>query len=404
MRTRTDEVSFATFVAAQRPLLQGIAYLMYGNLSLARTIVDVTLARLYDDWPDEDPRDVTLRRVLDARPNQLDVPWDRPIRVALVDAATPGTAPSMGIVADLAALNTNERRVLILQHFARLPLPLIPPLVDRTLDEVRELARSARHLLIAADHDRARDDVLAAQLADAVPYDLREAAFPAHIDISHGKQLVRQRMFHRLAAAMATILVLVGVVIWAPRDPLRASTSPPVPQPIPVQSRVVPPCPASDTKCQIDVLGTWRAEMADVVRSHLDPANTYFDGVGHGSEPIYETPSFWNGRGGALGFDLFSRMGATMIYVQVASDDDLATRCGELTAQNCSSRRFMDGNTYTLTETSDATQGLEVQFTPNWPEVVTVVARDTAKGPTRNISSGDLIKLVQDSRLRLPHR
>jgi hypothetical protein len=64
----------------------------------------------------------------------------------------------------------------------------------------------------------------------------------------------------------------------------------------------------------------------------------------------------------------------------------------------------MDGNSYTLTETSYAVEGLEVQFTPNWPEVVTVVARDTAKGPSRSVSRGDLIKLVQDPRLRLPHR
>ncbi len=32
MPTRTDEVSFATFVATQRPLLQRIAYLMYGDV------------------------------------------------------------------------------------------------------------------------------------------------------------------------------------------------------------------------------------------------------------------------------------------------------------------------------------------------------------------------------------
>jgi hypothetical protein len=404
MPTRTDEVSFAAFVAARRPMLQGIAFLMYGNLGLARTVVDVTMARLYDDWPvEEDPRDIALRRVLDARPSQVDVPWDRPIRVELVDSATPGTAPPMGIVADLAALDLDERRVLILQHFAHVPLPRIPPLVDRTLSEVQQLARSARHQLIAADRDRAHDDVLAAQLAEVIPYDLREG-LSADVDIAHGKQLIRQRMFRRLAVAMAAVLVLVGVVIWAPREPLSASTSPPAPTSIPVQPRPRPPCAMSDNGCQVDVLGTWRAQMADVVTSYLDPEKSYFDGVGHGSEPIYETPSFWDGRGGVLGFDLFSRgPGATLVYVQVASDRSLAIRCGDLTGQRCVSQRFLDGNRFSLTETTYAAQGVEVQFAPNGTEVVTVVARNTTKGRALDISRGDLIKVVQDSRLRLPH-
>ena len=120
MPTRTDEVSFATFVAAQRPLLQGIAYLMYGDVGRAQVIVDVTMARLYDNWPvEEDPRNIALRQVLNARPSQLDVPWVNPSRVELVDTATPGLNPPMGIVADLAALDVDQRRILILQHVAR---------------------------------------------------------------------------------------------------------------------------------------------------------------------------------------------------------------------------------------------------------------------------------------------
>jgi len=403
MPTRTDEINFATFVAASRPMLQGIAFLMYGNLGLARTIVDVTMARLYDDWPvGEDPLDISLHRVLHARPGQVDVPWDRPIRLELVDAATPGNAPPMGVVAELAALDGDERRVLILQHFAHVPLPRIPPLVDRMLTEVQQLARSARRQLVAADRDRARDDVLAAQLAEVIPYDFREG-LPADADIAHGKQLIRQRMFRRLAVAMAAVLVLVGVVIWAPREPLNASTSPP-PTPVSVQPRPRPPCAKSDNRCQVDVLGAWRAQMADVVTSYLDPEESYFDGVGHGSEPIYETPSFWDGGGGALGFDLFSRgPGATLVYVQVASDRKLAIRCGDLTGQRCISQRFLDGNRFSLTETTYASEGLEVQFAPTGTEVVTVVARNTTKGRALNISRGDLIKVVQDSRLRLPH-
>ena len=404
MPTRTDEAGFATFVAAHRPLLQGIAYLMYGNLDRARAVVDATMARLYDTWPaEEDPRDIALRQVLQASPSQLDVPWIRRSRVELVDKATPGTNPPMGIVADLAELDVDERRVLILYYVAQIPLPVIPRLVDRTADEVRELAKRARDRLLAADSDRAHGVVLSAQLADAIPYDLREGT-PADVDISHGRQLIRQRMLRRLAGTMAAVLVLVGVAIWAPRERLNASTSPPAPIPAPAQSQAAPPCGRSDNGCQVYVLGAWRADMAEVVKSYLDPQSSYFDGVGHGSEPFYETPSFWEGQGGALGFNLFSRTGATVIYVQIATDDDLATPCGEMTGQRCVSQRFLDGNRYQLTETTYAAEGLEVQYAPNGTEVVTVVARDATKGRSLATTRGDLIKLVQDSRLMLPHR
>ena len=404
MPTHTDEVGFATFVAAQRSLLQAIAYLMYGDVGRARAIVDVTMARLYDNWPvEENPRDIALRQVLEARPSQLDVPWLHPSRVELVDSATPERNLPMGIVADLAALNVNQRRVVILHHVAQVPLPYMPPLVDRTLDEVRELARSALDQLLAADPDRARSAVLSTQLTEAIPYDLREG-FPVELDITHGRQLIRQRMLRRLAGTLAAVLVLLGVVIWAPRETLSASTSPPAPPPMPVQSQPAPPCGRSDNSCKVHVLGTWRAEMAEVVASYLDPASNYFDGVGHGSEPIYETPSFWDGRGGALGFNLFSRTGATVIYLQVASSDSQAIPCGEMTGQHCISERFLDGNRYHLTDTTYATEGLEVQYAPNGTEVVTVVARDTTRGHGLEVTRGQLIKLVQDSRLQLPHR
>jgi hypothetical protein len=211
-------------------------------------------------------------------------------------------------------------------------------------------------------------------------------------------------MLRRLAATMAVVLVLVGVAIWAPRERLNASTSPPAPIPAPVQSQAGPPCRRSDNNCQVHVLGAWRADMAEVVKSYLDPQSRYFDGVGHGSEPFYETPSFWEGQGGALGFNLFSRTGATVIYVQVATDDDLAIPCGEMTGQSCVSQRFLDGNRYQLTETTYSAEGLEVQYAPNGTEVVTIVARDAPKGRSLATTRGDLIKLVQDSRLLLPHR
>ena len=62
----------------------------------------------------------------------------------------------------------------------------------------------------------------------------------------------------------------------------------------------------------------------------------------------------------------------------------------------------MDGNSFTFTETTYPTEGLEVQFTPNWPQVVTSWRAYATKGRSLDITRGDLMKLLQDSRLQLP--
>ena len=66
----------------------------------------------------------------------------------------------------------------------------------------------------------------------------------------------------------------------------------------------------------------------------------------------------------------------------------------------------MDGNRVTMSDTSPK-HGVEVQYSPYGDEVITVVARNTQPGPARrapelSITSGDLINLVEDQRLRLP--
>ena len=64
----------------------------------------------------------------------------------------------------------------------------------------------------------------------------------------------------------------------------------------------------------------------------------------------------------------------------------------------------MDGNRYLLTNSTVADGGIEVQYCPRGEEVITVIARNTQRGKTLDIGSGDLIKLVQDDRLDLPKR
>ena len=116
-------------------------------------------------------------------------------------------------------------------------------------------------------------------------------------------------------------------------------------------------------------------------------------------------PSFWSGQGGALAFEMFRlEKGATEVYLQVATSRKFAVRCGATTGQQCMFVRFMDGNSYLMTDSTLKGGGIEVQHNPRGDEVITVIARNTQRGQMLEISSGDLIKLVQDKRLHLPKR
>jgi hypothetical protein len=64
----------------------------------------------------------------------------------------------------------------------------------------------------------------------------------------------------------------------------------------------------------------------------------------------------------------------------------------------------MDGNTYLMTDSTLADGGIEVQYSPKGDEVITVIARNTQRGQILEISTAELIQLVQDERLRLPKR
>ena len=83
-------------------------------------------------------------------------------------------------------------------------------------------------------------------------------------------------------------------------------------------------------------------------------------------------PSFWSGNGGALGFEMFRRdKAATEVYLQVATSRKFAIRCGAPTGQQCSYFRFMDGNSYLMTDSTLQRRGIEVQYSPSGHEVVT---------------------------------
>jgi hypothetical protein len=145
--------------------------------------------------------------------------------------------------------------------------------------------------------------------------------------------------------------------------------------------------------------------MAEVASSYLDPRGEYFSGFGYYYDTRYDMPSFWSGQGGALAFEMFRlEKGATEVYLQVATSRKFAVRCGATTGQECIFIRFMDGNSYLMTDSTLKGRGIEVQHNPRGDVVVTVIARNTQRGQMLEISRGDLIKLVQDKRLRLPKR
>jgi hypothetical protein len=213
--------------------------------------------------------------------------------------------------------------------------------------------------------------------------------------------MLRRQRLHRAAVVGAVLLlVAIGAAIWIPRSHPSGGVTAPV---APTTSRLrPPPCRTLDQDCRTRTVAAWRDEMADVVRSYLDPEHTYFTSVGSVPDNRYESPGFWTGEGGVLGLDLVPRDGgATYVYLQIATDGRFAIACGDLTAQQCGSVEFLDGNRFTLTDsTTTRSGGIEVQY---WlDEVITVAAFDVGDGRPLEIGSGDLVKLVQDQRLHLP--
>ncbi len=390
---------FAAVVERERPLLQGIAYLLTGDAVRADRLVQAVWARMYERWPEvRRPQVEAIRALIRAEPLALHLPWERQPRVELVERLA-GAAALDPIVADLRMLTPDLRTVIILERYAELPSVQIAEVVGRTIDQVLVLSRQARAVLAAGHPERATDQGLAQELRDAIPFDRRVAHGSAD-DLAHGRRLVRRRRLRRGAAAVAAALLLVaGIAVLLPhRDPAPAAA--------PLRVVVMPSpnasCSITELTCRGKILFTWRSEMAEVVRSNLDPDGQYFSGFGYRYDDRYETPGFWSGQEGALAFEVFRLdQGATEVYVQIATSRRTAVRCGETTRTACTSTLFMDGYRMTISGTT-VSEGIEVQYRPTEDEVITVIARNTTRGKTLDLISGDLVKLVQDPRLRLP--
>jgi DNA-directed RNA polymerase specialized sigma24 family protein len=392
---------YAAVVERERPLIQATAYLLTGDPVQAERVVQLVLAQLYRRWSGlSQPRLEAIRSIVDAARAPVQLPWEQHKGFELIDGLPPVPAVEP-IVTDLRRLSNDQRVAIVLDCYVGLTSAQIAQVLERPVGDVLSIAGRARNML-AADHpERMSDEALLQELKDAIPYDMREAHGSAD-DLAHGRRLARRRWIQRGSATLvAVVAIVVAVVMLVPTPSSVPQAAPPLPTP--TQSRYS--CDPSSGTCQAQILLKWRSRMAEVASSHLDPTGAYFSGYGYSYDGRYDTPTFWTGRGGALAFEIFRLdKGATEVWIQVATSREFAARCGATTRQKCMFVRFMDGNSFLMTDSTLAGGGIEVQYSPHGKEVITVIARNTQRGKTLKISTGDLIKLVQDDRLRLPQR
>jgi DNA-directed RNA polymerase specialized sigma24 family protein len=392
-------VQYAAVVEQERPLMQATAYLLTGDPAEAERVVQLVLAERYERWRGTPDRLKAIQAVVHAARAPVHLPWENRDRFELIDG--PRYVPSAEpIVVDLQMLSYEERVAIVLDLYAELPSMHIAEILQLPVGEVLSCAKHARASLAARRPERASDGVLDVELEDAIPYHLREPNGSAD-DLAHGRRLIRRRWIQRGSAALVGVILVVAAVLLVPTRPPAPQVAPPLP--IPTSSRQS--CDPTTRSCRARILFKWRSEMAEVAASYVDPRGDYFSGFGIHGDSRSETPRFWSGEDGALAFEMFRlEKGATAIYLQIATSRKSAIRCGATTHQKCLGFRSMDGNSYLLTDSTLADGGIEVQYSPKGDEVITIIARNTQRGRVLEISSGDLIKLVQDDRLRLPDR
>jgi hypothetical protein len=400
--TGPDDRAYQAMVAQERPVLEATAFLIVGDQDRAQRLVAFVLAQLYTRWASvQRPRTEALAAVLRAEGAEVQLPWESGNRFQLVDNLP--VAQEAGIVADLRLLTHDQRLIIVLERVAELPSVQIAELVGRPVDEVLVLAQQAQAALAAGHPQRRSDPELAHELRAAVPVD-QGPERPS--DLAHGHTLVRRRSIRRaLTAIGALVLVVLAISYLLPqRSPAPVAAHAPSAEPTPGVSVSVPVrCDTSTAPCRGHILYQWRSDMAEVARSALDPAGEYFTGFGYTGGQTYEVPGFWSGAGGALAFEMFRvEGGGTRLYVQLATSQDYALRCGASTGHRCFSMEFMDGNRFTVTETTTADKGVEIQYRPYDDQVITIVARDVGPGRKLALNTGDLLRLAGDPRLRLP--
>jgi hypothetical protein len=381
-----------------------------GESRQADRAVDEALARTYGLAPDADRTSAAFRVLLhptwrsgrNARSRQ---------RVELLDAAP---IPTGDLGEDMASLGPTSQAVVILLLLGELAEDDVGRVLGARPARIAELFADAVERLARRDPARRNPVELTRQLGRLAGASDPVASARAGVgDLGRGRRLELQGRRRRgavVTAAAAIVALVAGFAIRAGAPAEIASVQPPTPTPTVTPSYVSDPwqsnrCDTADQACRSQVLMRWRSRISGVVVDQLDADHRYFSSMSWQVRPTDESESFWHGDGGALALGL-SRFtdGGTEVYLQIATDMEYADRCGRRTKQRCSVIETMDGNLYRVAGSSTGDGGVEVQYVPDGDRVITVVARNTSAGKKLDIGSGDLIKLVRDSRLTLPRR
>lgn len=403
----SQERAFAEFVASQSETLYRCAYLCHGESEAASAAVEASLASVYADWKGAEPARVqALRQVSAPEAAYPDLPWRSEGRIDLVDVAPSRPTPKPMLVRELDDLPAQTRRVLVLSLIAGLSATQIARVIGVVDAEAQDRLDQARGYLDSRRAVYGSRGTLAEALDRAVPPGKTHGA-NAGSARAHGRFLVkarRRRALVLVAAGVAAIALGVqGIGAFQSRVDISSERPAPQASIVPASVPTFPPppsvaeapCDTEQTACQDLIAQTWRYEIFDTTVEYLDPDGEYFSIV-DGDEDSWE----WDGDG-SLTVDVLSLDGGTRVSVQIAASRKFAAQCGSQTDQDCRRQRFMSGNWFNLTQSSNSAEGVEVQFRP-FDEVITIVASDTGKGKTLPVDRGQLMAMIQDPRLRLP--
>ncbi len=412
---RNRDVEFLTFLRHYRAKLVGAAFLIHGDARQAERLVEHAVAIGYGHG--ERFLTIAAEQLARTEPRGLRLAWEPRARIELIDAdAGTGTGTGTGarigpgpinasvpiVLARLDRLSRESRTALVLCRYLGLSTTGVAELLGLNPAEVDALV--SRALLTLSDLGSPGAGGAVTMMESIVPPtgDVETAAFT---DLRHGRQLIRRRRARAsvVAVAAAVVLLLIGVAVWP--DPVTV-----------VQVNAPPPGAASSTPtaaalctnpkvltCRVGITRDWRYRMAAIVTDKLDPKGSYFSGYSYGYDARYDSDALWQDKGGALGLDVFNAgKGSTDVFVQIATSRQKAVRCGVLTKQKCIRQQMMDFNFFTMTETSDSRQGVEVQYRPAGTYVVTIVVRDPTKGTPLVVDRGAVLELIQDPRFVLP--
>jgi hypothetical protein len=408
MALSSQDLAFLAFAERSRGLLGGVALLMTGEPGRARRLTETVVARRYPvraTLPELVA--AALRELVRPFPSLSRPPWAHDPGLELVD--TGAGRPLAPLLRELQQLAPEQRAGVVLGQYARLTAPAVAEVLRTDVPTVEQWARQAYQVLAGGRPERLQPGRLADELRTVVAAHLDpDQPDAAGVDLQHGRQLVRHRRVRQASALVAAVLVVVVGAVTLLRGgavvPEASSTGPPTASSTPTPApHVSATCDVRNGMCQATVMREWRAEMSRIAASYVDPYGTYFTGYSFSYTPRYESSTFWAGQGGALGLEMFRlKGGATEVYLQVASGYRSAVRCGEITGRPCQSQRFMDGNRFSLTTTTQVSKGIEVQYRPDGDQVITVVARNTTGGAQLEVTRAELLALVQDPRIRLP--